>query len=131
VSQENVKIVRQLSEAFNSDARGWGNCYSPDADLKMAWRRPHQPTTYTGPEGMRAAAADLRGMFQELRWERELLIDAGDRVVGLFRRLGRHQDGTPVEMHVAGVFELHGGKVVRVQGYESWSAAIQSVSPEE
>jgi ketosteroid isomerase-like protein len=128
MSQQNVETVRQLSEAFSDGAKEWVEFYSPDVELHMRPRRSMDAAVYAGPDGMRRVVAEQAEEFDELRWDREILIDAGDRVVALFHRHGRGKDdGRPVDEQVAGVFSLQDGKVVRVQSYGSWSDALDSV----
>jgi ketosteroid isomerase-like protein len=79
---------------------------------------------------MRRAVAEHEEAFDDTRWERELLVDAGDRVVGLWRQYGRHKtDGTRVCIEVARVYSLRDGKVVHTMRYPSWSTALDSVRP--
>jgi ketosteroid isomerase-like protein len=118
MSQENVETVRRLSEAFQHRSEGadWTGFYASEVERDRARRR--------------VAGAEER--FDQLRWDREMLIDAGDRVVGLFRQRGRRKvDRTWVEERVAAVFQVRGGKVVETERYRSWSAALESVRPTE
>jgi ketosteroid isomerase-like protein len=132
MSDGNVEIVRRLSEEFTEGAEGWMDVYSPDVELNVPHRGVNDPVLYTGPEGVTSLVDSYTELFSELRWDRELLIDAGDRVVGLFHQRGRSkQDGSWVEAQVGGVFHLHEGKVVRVQNFPSWSAALEAVRPAE
>jgi ketosteroid isomerase-like protein len=129
VSKENVEIVRKLSDAYlRGDTAAWLGFYSPDSEIHKP-SRPNQPdAVYTGPEGMRRAGAEHEDSFEDTRWERELLVDAGDRVVGLWRQHGRHKtDGTPLSTEVARVYSLLDGKVVSTRHYSSWDDALRSV----
>jgi ketosteroid isomerase-like protein len=131
MSQENVETVRALSDAFNRGDEKWLGFYSRDAELQMPARLPQDPTLFRGSDGMKRVVAEFEERFSEIRWDRELLIDAGDRVVGLFHRRGRGDDGAEVDEQVAGVFSLRDGEVTRVQGYPSWSAAMKAVEGTE
>jgi ketosteroid isomerase-like protein len=124
VSQENVETVRRLSNAFSGGTEGWLEFYSPDVEL----HRSNGGTVYRGPDGMERLVAEQMAKFSDLRWDRELLIDAGDRVVALFHQRGRSKDdGAWVEVLTAGVFSLKDGKITCVRSYESWSDALGSL----
>jgi ketosteroid isomerase-like protein len=134
MSLENVETVRELTDAFiRGDEAAWLGFYAPDSELHAPSGRPNDPdTVYTGPDGMRRAVVDHEEAFDDTRWERELLVDAGDRVVGLWRQYGRHKaDRTRVCIEVARVYSLRDGKVVHTRRYPSWSMALDSVRPTE
>jgi ketosteroid isomerase-like protein len=130
MSQDNVETVRELSNAYlRGDEEAWLGFYSTDSELHMPSRRPNDPdAVYLGPDGMRRAVTEHGEAFADTRWERELLVDAGDRVVGLWHQYGRHKtDGTPVCLEVARVYLLRDGKVVSTRRYPSWNSALEAV----
>jgi ketosteroid isomerase-like protein len=130
MSQENVEAVRKLSDAYmRGDEAAWLAFYSPATELHVPSGRLSEPdAVYTGVDGMRRAVADHEDEFDDTRWERELLVDAGDLVVGLWHQYGRHKtDGTRVGIEVARVYSLRDGKVVSTRRYPSWNSALESV----
>jgi ketosteroid isomerase-like protein len=129
MTQENVETVRRLSEAYRTGDPKWVEFYAPEVEGHMPAGRPNDPpTVYRGLDGIKEIAALATGTFDEVRWDRELLVDAGDRVVALFRQVGRNRrDRGWVETQVAGVFHLEQGKVVLVVNYPSWREALESV----
>jgi ketosteroid isomerase-like protein len=128
MSQENVETVRQLNEAYGTGDGTWVDFYAPDVEAHMWSERPHDATVYRGVDGIKEIAALFTDQFDDLCWDREMVMDAGgDRVIALFRQRGRRKDdGKWVETQVAGVFSLHDGKVVLVENYPSWNAALES-----
>jgi ketosteroid isomerase-like protein len=130
MSQENVATIRRLSEAYSTGDPGWVGFYSPDVEGHMWSSRPNAATVHRGIEGIKEIAGLFADRFDDLRWDRELVIDAGgDRVVVLFHQRGRSkEDGRWVEAQVAGVFSLRDGKVIRVRSYPTWNDALESVS---
>jgi ketosteroid isomerase-like protein len=134
MSCENVETVRKLSDAYiRGDLAEWLSFYAPDSELHAPTGRLNDPdAVYTGRDGMRRAVAEHEEAFDDTRWERELLVDAGDSVVGLWRQYGRHKtDGTRFCIEVARVYSLRDGKVVHTLRYPSWSTALDSVRPAE
>jgi ketosteroid isomerase-like protein len=130
MSKENVHIVRELSNAFlRGDEAAWLGFYAPDSHLHMPSARLNDAhAVYVGVDGLRRAVAEHEEAFDDTRWERELLVDAGNRVVGLWQQYGRRKtDGSRVCIEVARVYCLRDGKVVSTRRYLSWSAAMESV----
>jgi ketosteroid isomerase-like protein len=130
MSAENVEVVGKLTDAFlRGDEATWLAFYSPDTELHKPSGRLYDPdAVYTGATGMRRAVAEHEEAFDDTRWERELLVDAGDRVVGLWHQHGRYKtDGRRFCVKVGRVYCLLDGKVVSTQRYSSWEAALESV----
>jgi ketosteroid isomerase-like protein len=130
MSKENVHIVRELTNAFlRGDEAAWLGFYAQDSHLHMPSGRPNDAhAVYVGVDGMRRAVAEHEEAFDDTRWERELLVDAGDQVVGLWQQYGRRKtDDTRVCIEVARVYRLRDGKVGSTRRYLSWNAAMESV----
>ena len=140
MSQENVEIVRRVYEigrdegdvgAMVDEAVRQGLLAS-DAE----WRG--------GPRGGRAIAGieDAVGRdeyvemmrrltegFEDLRFEVERIIDAGDnRVVSITRLFGTGaRSGVPVELRSAHVLWLDGGRIVRSDEFLDPAEALEAV----
>jgi ketosteroid isomerase-like protein len=134
MSQENVEIVRRAYDAFlRSDRNSISELVDPDFEFRG---------TVGGLEEGRIARGEQQFMevfekedldaWEERRFEPEDFIDAGDCVVVLQReyRLGRGS-GVELETETAVVFEVRGGRVVRIQGYMDRALALEAVGLSE
>jgi ketosteroid isomerase-like protein len=144
VSKENVELVRRLQPAPDVDIAQlvrdddinaqWVESVTPvfDADFKCVMMSATEgPTTYVGLEGLRTAWVDWTAPWVAYRTETEQLIDAGDRVVVLFRDFGRRGDD-PYEVVFIGaaVWTVRDEKVVRVEFIPDRAQALQAVGLE-
>ena len=130
MSQENVEIVRSVYESsLRSDWDSMSELVDPDFEFRG---------TVGGLEEGRIArgAQQFREVFEnedldawdERRFEPEDFIDAGDCVVVLQREYRRGKaSGVELETETAVVFELRGGRVVRIQGYMDPVSALEAV----
>jgi uncharacterized protein len=121
MSEENVKVVKDLYEAF-----GKGNVHAVlgSFDKQIEWREADNfiyadRNPYIGPQAI------LEGVFMRLgaQWdgfavEPERFLDAGDTVVvlghytGIYRRSGKK-----VRAQMAHVWDLRDGKILKFQQY--------------
>ena len=70
--------------------------------------------------------------WEERRIEPESFLDAGDQVVVLLHEYRRGRgSGVEVESETAAVFEVRGGRVVRMQGFLDRAAARAAAGLEE
>lgn len=121
-----MEIVRRLNVAFNSGAE-WIDFYDPEAELHMPAQWLDDPV-FRGHEGLRKALRLWREGFDEYHWEEERLIDGDDCVVGLYRHRGRIKrvDGTWIDQPIGCVWRFRGDKILRLDGFFSWEAAIEA-----
>jgi uncharacterized protein len=140
MSEENVEIVRRLFEVFRrgmerGDLAAWFN--SEDLAGDFEWITPSGVLgfgTYRGREEflefMRTWTEDE---FEGWSIELERLIDAGDdRVVGLFhQRATGKGSGVPVELHMALVYELEDGRVIRFRNFLDPAEALEAAGLSE
>jgi ketosteroid isomerase-like protein len=127
MSQENVEIVRQALDAFNSGMEDWIAFYDSEATL-------HDPpnwiehTVHSGHHGIRRAVSLWTDNFSEFGWDIERLIDLDDRVVALLEQRGRIKGAEGwVEQPVGFVYDLRDTKIVRLAIYLSWAEALDAV----
>jgi ketosteroid isomerase-like protein len=140
MSQENVEIVRRVWEEFQAamkrgDSGTWfdSEAIADDLEFTLEGVELDGRSVWRGREGfvefIRTWTEDFEG------WEAQLerLIDAGDdRVVGLFRQLARGRaSGAPVEVDLAIVYELDGGRVVRMRNYLDHEEALEAAGLRE
>jgi ketosteroid isomerase-like protein len=130
VSEENVEIVRQAFDAFNSGGEDWIEFFDSEATL-------HDPpewvdrTVHRRHDGIRHAVALWTENFSEFRWDIERLTDAGDCVTALVTQRGRiKQSDAWVEQPVGAVCEVREGNIVRLSIYFSWDEALKTVGLE-
>jgi len=134
MSQENVEVVRQIYEAFErNDPDGVTALVSPDVELHGTSGGLSEGSVARGIQAVRETfeAWDDEA-WDETRLSPQRFIDDGDRVVVLQqeRRRGRHS-GVEVESETAVLFELHDGRVVRMQGFMDQAEALRTVGLDE
>lgn len=132
-----MEIVRQVFETFSEgvergDYGGWFESAHVAEDLE--WITPGVGLgTYRG----RAAFLEFMAIWTEdseaWSFELERLIDAGDdRVVGLFLQTATGRaSGVPVELHQGLVYELEGGRVIRIRNYFDPADALEAAGLSE
>jgi ketosteroid isomerase-like protein len=131
MSQQNVEIVREQIQAWNRRADGWVEFFDLEAEFHMPSEWPEEPV-YKGHDGLARIDVVLAESFDEFHWEIERLIDAGDRVVGLYHARGRIKEGGAwLEQPIGAVVSLRSGKVLRVCTYFTWSAALEAAGVRE
>jgi uncharacterized protein len=134
MSQENVETVRRIYEAAASrDASTVLGLYDPAVELDntrlelVDWHG-----VYRGHEGLRRFFRQWHEAWDDIRYDFDELIDAGEQVVAVVSRRARGAaSGAQVEMHVALVWTLREGKVVRVVWFPTRAEALRAVALEE
>jgi ketosteroid isomerase-like protein len=134
MSEENVEIVRKGLEALQKVAEsGDPNAgFHPEilAD-DIEWIPTSSfpgPKSYRGREGVVEYMRTWSEDFESWSLEVERLIDApDDRVVALVhqRAIGKGS-GAPVEMRLAAVYDLEGGRVIRIQNFINPADALEA-----
>jgi ketosteroid isomerase-like protein len=132
MSQENVEIVRRSFEAFlRGDFDGAMQAFHPDIAYDLTRISP-DGEVFEGHEGVRTGMRRWLGAWDDYRMEVDEYVDAGDSVLIFFRESGRGKgSGVWIEQSVAGVWTLHGGKVVRVAPFLDRSEALEAVGLRE
>src|SRR5688500_8412350 len=142
MSQENIEIVRRLFHVYlealdRGDLDLWFN--SDDLAEDFEWVMPGEgglglPSSYRGREGFREFMQTwTQEQFQDWSIELERLIDAGgDRVVAFFhqRAVGR-ASGVPVDLRMATLYELEGGRIVRMRHFLDREVALEAAGLSE
>ena len=111
----------------------WGETGEPD------WSTMHEEVEahdhdildageYRGHEGFRRWLEDWSSAWSEFSMDPEEFIDAGDRVVFVFRMTAKGRgSGVEVERQDAMVFEVRDGMTVRVDYYNDRQQALEAV----
>ena len=139
MSQENVEIVRQGIDEFQAGlARGNpgvifdSGIVAPDAEWIPAPNTPGLRPVYRGREGF----VEFMGTWTEdFEWSIDLerVIDAGDdRVVAMFHQHATGKgSGATVELHMALLYELENGRVIRMRNFLNPAEALEAAGLRE
>lgn len=123
-----IDIVRRAYEAFrDGDAEALIAVADPEIEFGTSAAAPGG--TYRGHPGVRRYMKEVEGAFGD-RWEAQIerVAEAGeDRVVLVARVFGEGRAGEPLELHVAHVWELREGKLLRGTVYTNPEDAIDAV----
>ncbi len=132
MSSENVRLVRTTMEAFNlAGVDAVAAQISPDFETTTPPSLSVEPDTYRGPEGVRRWFDAWEGTMDEVRFDVDELVDAGDRVIAVSRMVARsHTTGIEVEQAVALVWTLRDGRAVRLDPYATREEAVRAVGLE-
>ncbi|MEK6252721.1 MAG: nuclear transport factor 2 family protein [Actinomycetota bacterium] len=132
MSQENVETVRKMYEALNrDDVDGFLQLCAPGFEVRDLPELPGSSVA-VGHEAVRAWWDQLFDPFEDLRFDAEEFIDAGDRVVVLNHATARGRgSGAKVEMHFASVWTLNDGKAVRFISYSDHAEALEAAGLSE
>ena len=132
MSSENVELVGTALESFNRegiDAIAAG--IHPDFETTTPSSLALEPDTYRGAEGLQRWMDAWGDTMDEVRFDVDELVDAGDRVIAVSRMVARsHTTGIEVEQAVALVWTLRDGRAVRLDSYATRDEAVQAVGLE-
>jgi ketosteroid isomerase-like protein len=141
VSEADVEVVQRLNaepgvgvdmKTLVADeelvAAMWEGDFLPDAEWVLA-EDEHTGLggSYRGVEGFRRAMSDWLSAWETYMFIPERIIDAGDCVIVLARDRGRSRTaGLEIESEAATVWWFEGGKVRRVEAWQSHERALRS-----
>jgi ketosteroid isomerase-like protein len=128
MSQENVEVVRRLSELLKRrDWRGMTDLLDPNVELHGTVGGLEEGKILRGlSEISQAFETEDDEVWDEHRIEPQEFIDAGDRVVVLQREYQRSKSGVETVIDTAGILDLRDGRVVRMQGYMNPADALEA-----
>jgi uncharacterized protein len=129
MSEENVELVRQGLEAFaRRDMATVLELLAPDVYMTSDALGLSAGGSYVGHDGFVRATREVAEAFEDYRVDAEEFIDAGEHVVVLVHISGRGRgSGIPVDMRLAHVWTVRGGKGVRARTFETKEAALEAV----
>ena len=123
-----IDVVRRAYEAFKRfDAEALIEIADPEIEFGTSAAAPGG--TYRGHTGIRRYVKEIEGAFGS-RWDAEVerIADVGDdRVILVARVFGQGKAGEALELHVAHVWELRDGKLLRGTVYLDPEAALDAV----
>jgi uncharacterized protein len=115
MSQEDVQTVRQGYEAFNRGDVEW---MVAQLDPEIVWEDAAEVPGSSSHRGIREVRGYLESFareWEEIRFEPERILDAGEQVVALVRMAARGRaSGAQVDARLAHVYELREGRGMRV-----------------
>jgi ketosteroid isomerase-like protein len=133
MSQENVAIVRRLSELMRASyAKGRAEeealaLCAPDMRIDAS-RRVFNPEVYVGPDGLQRMIAEVCDAWEGFEETNERMIDVGERVLVL-QAIGGRGRTSGVEVRASGalIFTLRDGHVRSVEVFSDRREAIEAV----
>jgi len=133
VSQENLERLRTALDGFNREGpKAIIALLDPDVEW-IADRSDMGQVTYRGQEGVRRSFEELYEGFENVGFEVDELIDAGDRTVALGQMSARGRStGLYMKMPLTIVCTVgRDGKLVRYESFRDRQAALKAVGLEE
>jgi ketosteroid isomerase-like protein len=126
MSEENVEAARRGFEALE---RGGVEAFLEFIDPEFETTTPPEltvePSTYRGREGMRRYFDSFYEIMDEVRFEPEEFIEAGDRVVVPARLIARGRDtGIEAVQQIVMVWTIRDGRGLRVETYATREEAL-------
>ena len=132
MSEENVEVVRRAVEAYESEGlAGSMRYYAPEIEW-FATPTAIDQATYRGHEGLRRLFGTFDAEFDELRFDLEELIEAGDQVIVTIRIGGQGRtSGASVDRTWSFLCSLRNGLIYRVRGYNERAEALEAAGLSE
>jgi ketosteroid isomerase-like protein len=132
MSQENVELVRRVFDAFNRRERDTLRAlHHPDIEVDWSASPGPESRIYRGGEQVRDFYEDFLDMFERVHLLPERFIDAGDSVVVPNSAELSGRDGIQTVARSTWVFEVRGGRIVRVRFYRQTADALEAVGLRE
>jgi ketosteroid isomerase-like protein len=131
MSEANVELVREIYERFRAgDTDGALALHDLEVEVHDRPEIP-DPQVYRGHEGVLSSLGVSEATFEGLDLVPEEFIDAGDRVVVVFRFRGvGRESGIPVDERLAHVWTIRDGKAVRMEVHAGREEALRAVGGE-
>jgi ketosteroid isomerase-like protein len=125
--EENVEVVRLAYERFNSgDVDGLLRLCATDFEFRDLPALPGSGV-FVGHDAFRAWYAQLSEALEDIRFEAEKLIDAGDQVVVINHATGSGRgSGAGVETRFSNVWTLSNGKALSAISYDTHAEALEA-----
>jgi ketosteroid isomerase-like protein len=129
MSKENVEILRRLTKALN--ARAFDTYYVEFFDPEVEWQTSAEDpdaATHRGRQAYKRYVEQWLEGFDDMHIDVEEYIDVDDdRVLTWSRFTGRGAiSGAPADWHLAIIFTIREGKVVRAEEYFDRDEALEA-----
>jgi ketosteroid isomerase-like protein len=130
MSQENVEIARRFYDQLFETGEPLSGVL--EAEIEVHDHDVPDAGPYFGLTGVTNWLHNWAQAFETTKVDFERLVDAGDRVVSLFRiRATGRRSGVSVERKDAIVSTFRDGKVTRIDYYNDQSQALEAVGLSE
>jgi hypothetical protein len=128
MADENVDTIRRGFEAYNRDGvEALLAFLDPEFEAVTAPELTVEPDTYRGHEGIRRYFESFFEVMEDIRFEPQELIDAGDQVVVLVRLHARGKDtGIEADQSLFQVWTVRDGKALRLETFAERSDALRA-----
>jgi ketosteroid isomerase-like protein len=129
MSDHNVEIVRRAYEALRRDGvEGLLEFIHPEFEGEAPPELSVEPDIYLGREGVRHYFDSFYEAVDEVRFEPEEFIDAGDRVVIPMRLVVKGRgSGIETDLRMTQVWTMQDELVVRIFPYVDKETALEAV----
>jgi ketosteroid isomerase-like protein len=128
MSREDVKELERFYEAFN--AAGDVESLLPLVHPEFVYRT-REEFPGGGSFGLDAAVeriSALRELFDDIRWEPQEFLEAGDRIVVAVRQTGRgHTSGVDIDQSITHVWLIDDGRARELRVYSRREEALEAV----
>ena len=120
--KENVEVVRDMLEDYvRGNYEAALPAFAQAVEVVTSLERFH------GPAGVVEEAKRWEEMWSDYRFEVQDLVDAGDKVVLLYRQVGKSKEsGVEVEERAGWVYTLREGKITRVEMFQDRETALRA-----
>ena len=120
--KENVEVVRDMLEDYvRGNYEAALPAFAQAVEVVTSLERFH------GPAGVVEEAKRWEEMWSDYRFEVQDLVDAGEKVVLLYRQVGKSKEsGVEVEEQAAWVYTLRDGKIARVEMFQDRETALRA-----
>jgi ketosteroid isomerase-like protein len=129
MSNQNVEIVKQLTDAFHRrDIDAFANLTTPDVEWVPVFAAQVEGVAYKGRRGIEAFLRELSETWDDFRPVPEQYRDLGNRVLGLGRLSAQGRNsGAAIDAPWAGIFDFRAAKIFRIRTYLDHSEALKAV----
>jgi ketosteroid isomerase-like protein len=129
MSQENVDLVRQATEAFSrGDFERFLESWAPDAVVDWSNSRGLEARIYRGHVEIRAFAQQFREAFEDFRVELLDLVEVSEGVLVAENITYLHgRDGVPVQARSAWLITIQDGQQTSLTLYQTEQEALEAV----
>jgi ketosteroid isomerase-like protein len=133
MSQKDVETVRRAVNAWNRrDAQLWTTYAAPEVEWMPAGPAAVEGTVYRGYEEVASGLESVWQTWDEVFFEESEVRDLGEAVLWLGRiNLRGATSGVELDQEFAIRFVLRDGKLVTVQAFLGWPAALEAVGLSE
>ncbi len=128
MSAENVEIIRRGFEAFTDEGvEGLAPMVDPDMEAIAPPELSTEPAVYRGMDGIRRWFAGFEGSMQDVHFEADQFVAAGDKVLVAARLVARGAgSGLHVEQPLAQLWTMRDGKAIRLNNYADMKSAREA-----